>query len=123
VADALDISAFRDYISAALQYASGTHTFEDIAEAVSRGEMQFWPGPHSAVVTEILSTPRKRIVNFFLAGGNLAELEAMEAPILAWAKEQGCTEALFIGRRGWERTFLTRKGWTSSGMVVLEKML
>lgn len=121
-----DIYAAKPYIEAALEYASGTHTFEDIAAAVERGDMQFWPGPHSAVITEILESPRKRILNIFLAGGEgsaLAELAAMEPVIMDWARQQGCTEALFIGRKGWERTFLTRQGWKNSGMVVLEKDL
>jgi hypothetical protein len=117
-----DMEAHRGYIEAALEYAGGTHTFEDVQEAVTAGRLQFWPGPHSAVITEIVDYPRQRVINFFLAGGNLAELEAMQPALLDWGRAQGCTSATFTGRKGWERTFLTRDGWKSK-LVVFEKAL
>lgn len=117
------IENYRRQIEAALEYAGGTHTFEDVAAAVDAGAMQLWTGPNSVVVTEILQFPRYKALNFFLAGGNMAELEAMHGGIIEWAREQGCERALFTGRKGWERTFLTRTGWTNSELVVLEKVL
>lgn len=120
---AVDISAYRGYIEAALEYADGTHTFEDVAAAVEAGRMHFWPGPTSAVITEIIESPRQRMLNIFLAGGNLAEIEAMAPGILAWGRDHGCTKAVFTGRPGWERTFLTRTGWAPAKLVVFEKQL
>jgi hypothetical protein len=119
----VDISAYRHYIEAALEYADGSHTFDDIVDAVSAGKMQFWPGPASAVITEVLESPRQRSLNFFLAGGNLAELEAMTPTILEWGRRQGCTKAIFAGRPGWERTFLTRTGWAPAKLVVFERSI
>jgi hypothetical protein len=119
----IDISARRSYIEAALEYADGSHSFQDICDAVAAGKMQFWPGPASAVITEILESPRQRSLNFFLAGGNLAELEMMTPTILEWGRRQGCIRATFYGRPGWERTFLTRTGWAPARMVVFEKEL
>jgi hypothetical protein len=118
-----EISQYRAQIDAALAYASGSHTFEDVCAAVDAGRMQCWPGAHSVVITEILEYPRKRTLNFFLAGGTLAELEAMTPNILAWAKTQGCHDTVFIGRKGWERSFLTRTGWKTADMVILERTL
>lgn len=115
-----DISAHRSYIEAALKYADGSHTFEDVRDLVAQDRMHFWPGPNSAIVTEILEYPQYKVLNFFLAGGTLTELEQMTPHILAWGKEQGCKKATFLGRRGWERTFLTATGWTQPNMVVLE---
>lgn len=115
----IDVNAFRRYIEDALVYSGGTHTFEDVTAAIDAGTLQLWPGLSSAVVTEVVDAPRQRILNFFLAGGNLAELETMLPIILAWGKEQGCVKATLVGRKGWERTFLTRKGWKLS-QVVLE---
>lgn len=117
-----DIRDYRPYIQAALEYGGMSHTFEDVCEMVSSEKAQFWPMPHSAIVTEIIEHPREKILHFFLAGGNLAELEAMTPVILDWGKSIGCTRASLIGRKGWERTFLTRTGW-ESGLVVLEKSL
>ena len=118
-----DISAHKCYIEAALEYADGSHTFQDVSDAVAAGRMQFWPGPASAVITEILESPRQRSLNIFLAGGNLAEIEVMAPTILDWGRRQGCTKAIFLGRPGWERTFLMRTGWAPAKLVVFEKQL
>lgn len=107
-----DISVYRRYIEAALEYSPGTHLYEDIVDGVADGRYQFWPGPNSVIVTEIHEYPRSRSLNFFLAGGNLGELEKMVPAIEQWGRTQGCATAVFTGRRGWERTFLARDGWS-----------
>lgn len=119
----VDIAVYRRYIEAALKYAGGTHNFEDVTASVAEGRRQFWPGIRSAIITEVLEYPRNRTLNFFLAGGDAAELEAMEPLILDWGRTQGCTTAAMIGRRGWERTWLTqRAGWKPT-LAVFEKAL
>ena len=94
----MDLDAARPYIEAALLYAKGSHTFEDVKADVEDGVMQFWPGVHSAIITEIIAYPRYRVLNFFLAGGNRAELEAMYPGIEQWGKANGCTRAAMLGR-------------------------
>ena len=115
-----DINACRQYIEAALEYADGSHSFEDICELVVKGGLQFWPGPNSVIITEIIEYPKFRVLNFFLAGGNLSELEVMYPAVEAWGQAQGCSRAVFTGRKGWERTFLARKDWLPT-LVVYEK--
>lgn len=120
----LDIQNYRKHIEAALRYSGGTHTFEDIVAGVDAGDFQFWPGPDSVIITEIALYPRRKAIHFFLAGGHLPELEAMTPAILDWGREQGCNQATMCGRRGWDRTFLTRTGWNVvQELVVLEKSL
>ena len=119
----LALSDYRPQIEAALSYADATHTWEDVAEMVAAGELQFWPGPASVIVTEIVSFPRKRVLHVFLAGGTLPELEAMIPHVLAWGAEQGCVAASFTGRRGWARTFVERMGWRQSPMLTFVKDL
>ena len=118
-----EIAHYRKQIEAALEYADGSHTFDDVAQGVSTGRFQFWPGPTSVVITELLDAPKYRTLNFWLAGGSLAELEAMTPPILDWGRAQGCAKAIFAGRPGWERTFLARTGWEPAKLVVFEKKL
>lgn len=113
---------YQAVIEAALQYSGGTHTFEDIQAGVEKGSLQFWSGPASAVITEIVTFPRTKALNFFLAGGSLAELRAMYPVLLQWGKDQGCTTAVFTGRPGWERTFLKDEGWKPT-LTVFEKEL
>ena len=110
---ALDVSRYRPQIEAALVYADATHAYDDVARMIAAGELQLWPGPASCIVTEVIRFPRKTVLNFFLAGGTLRELEAMAPLVCAWGKTQGCDAATFTGRKGWARTFLTRQGWTA----------
>lgn len=119
----LDIAAYGPLLDAALAYAGGSHTRQDVLDAIDAGTAQFWPGPHSCIVTEIDEQPRHRVLHFFLAAGTSPELEAMESGILAWGQEQGCTVARFVGRKGWTRSFLARTGWADTGVVVMEKQI
>lgn len=99
------------WLEAALGYAGGTHNLQDILDGVLRCEYQFWPGKQCAVITEIMVFPRKRVFNFFLAGGDLAELEAMTPTMESWAKFNRCDSAMLTARRGWIRTFLATRGY------------
>jgi len=118
------IEQYRKQIEAALEYAGGSHAFDDIAEGVASGRFQMWNGPQSVMITEVLESPREKAVNVFLAGGNLAELEAMEPLVCAFGRTRGCALIYMTGRRGWERSFLTsRAGWEDKRLVVLEKRL
>lgn len=91
------------WLAAALEHAGGTHLIEDVREACLDGRMQFWPGRNAAIVTEINTYPRLRALAFFLTGGALEELLAMEPVIVEWARSIGCTRAECGGRPGWER--------------------
>ena len=87
----------------ALSYSNGTHTIEDIKEAVACGKMQFWPGVNSVIVTELIQFPRKKACNVFAAGGSLKEILIMRAFIEAWAKDNRCDFIQCSGRKGWDR--------------------
>lgn len=119
----VDLEAHRGEIEGALQYAGGTHTFEDIRAGVEAGSLQYWPGVRSVIITEIIQYPQKRALNFFLAGGDLAELEEMYPVIETWGREKGCDVAVMTARKGWERSFLTRKERWQPTLVVFEKQL
>lgn len=116
------LAPYRGHIEAALSYADESHRYEDVAAMIAAGEAQFWPGPASVVVTEVIDFPRRRVLNVFLAGGSLLELDAMLPLILDWGRTQGCTAATFTGRRGWARTFLTKQGWQQT-LVMFAKDL
>lgn len=111
-----DLSRYRRSIERALAYSGGTHTYEDVVDMIADGRAMLWAGPSAMCVTEIIEYPRKRVLNIFLAGGDapqtLAEMERLLPIVLDHAKQQGCAYAMFSGRRGWERTFLARTGWT-----------
>lgn len=121
----IDFGRLSGHIEAALAYTGDppTHTLEDIRDAVADGRLQMWPTENSVVFTEILQYPRKRVLNFFLAGGNLDDMKALQPIILEWGRSQGCDVATFIGRPGWSRTFLTRADGWSPTMLVFEREL
>lgn len=114
---------YREQVEAALVYAGKSHTFEDVFAAIKRGEMQCWLGPASIIVTELVKYPQHTVLNMFLAGGKMAELELMTPTVLAWGKHMGCKRATLSGRRGWARSFLTRSGAWKPSLVVLETSL
>jgi hypothetical protein len=118
-----DLSDYRPQIEAALAYEGGAHTYDDIVRGVENGAMRAWYGPHSIVITQVDEQPHQTALHFFLAGGVMAELEAMTDGILRWGDDQGCTVARFIGRRGWTRSFLARTGWKDTGLVIMERAI
>lgn len=105
-----ELDRCRPWIEAALKHSGGTHDWYDIVFGVLQGNFQFWPKENSALVTEIITYPRKRVLNVFLGGGELAELAAMHGEVIEWAKAQGCAGATISGRKGWERAY-TQYGW------------
>ncbi len=110
----VDFARVAGYLEDALGYTGGTHTLDDVRRGIADGSLQLWPAAESALVTELLRYPTGlKVVNFFLAGGNMAEVKRLYHIVIAWARTQGCTRATFTGRRGWERSFLTAdEGWS-----------
>lgn len=100
-------SRCRPWIVAALPYCYGTHTIDDVWDAIVNGEAQFWPGKQCAVVTEIIRHPRLSELNLWLIGGDWKDLtEQMEPAICAWAKANGCARIIGYGRLGEIKTAL-----------------
>lgn len=110
-------------LESALAYAGGSHAVDDVLAMIEKGVAQLWTGPNAAVVTELTETPREKVLHFFLAAGSGAELEAMQDGIIEWGRERGCTKARFVGRRGWERTFMSRTGWQNTRYIIMERAI
>ena len=105
-------------ISRALHYA-GTHAPADIAEGVAAGRFQEWANDDTVVITEILETPLRKTLHFFLAEGSMPEIRAMLPGILDWARMHGCTHASLVGRKGWSRVaWMKDEGWQEEGVMM-----
>lgn len=112
----------RPWIIEALKHAPDTHRIEDIEYGIQTGQFVFWGGQKSACITEIVNYPRKRILNYFLIGGDLKELvEFMEPRISAWAKMQGCSDVTGIGRKGFERVF-AKSGFSPAWWLIHKRL-
>jgi hypothetical protein len=105
------------WIGDALEYAGGSHTMDDVAQAVWSGKAQFFPLQKSAIITEIVDYPQKAMCRIWLAGGDLDELMDAEKSIAYWAKTQGCAGMEIVGRRGWSRQL---KDYRQSAVVLMK---
>jgi hypothetical protein len=93
----------RPWIEAALPYAGGTHTIQDIKAAIDAGHMLLLAGERSAFVIEVITYPRTKALHIFLAGGDLTELKSADAQMDEIAREWGCSRITIAGRRGFIR--------------------
>jgi hypothetical protein len=118
----LEFARCEPHIRAALKYSAGSHTVEDVVLEVASGGAQFWPGQESVIVTKVIQYPQHKSLHFWLAGGDLHELEAMHAQVEEWGKAQGCTHSTIVGRKGWERTFLRDRGFTPQSVVFSKEL-
>lgn len=86
----------------ALALAGGTHEWSDVLERLRTGHAQYWqtPDARGALITELLTYPRMRVVNYWLAGGDLNACLSLVPGIEQWAIEQGCVRATGMGRPG-----------------------
>lgn len=94
----------------ALELSGGTHTLDDVVNQVEAGNARVWHNEDACIVTEVNDTPRKRVLHFWLATGELDAVNALSEEILVWGKAQGCDMATLVGRRGWDRA--APEGWT-----------
>ncbi len=114
------------HLSDALAHARGTHELEDLITGFAQGRLQLWVGERAAAVSELLTFPRQRALNIFLAGGDLKELQRGLPGMEAWARGQGC-EAMIMSvrlsrsrkRSGWEGAF---PEW-EAGWIVMHRRL
>lgn len=116
-----ELERCRPWIEAALEYNGGTHTFDDIVADLQADLAQFWPAPNGCFITQIITFPRKKVLFFFLGGGDLAQLADMHDTVLSWGKAQGCTAAMLSGRKGWERT-LKQLSWTPLHQTLIREL-
>lgn len=95
----------KPWIEAALRYAGGTHTIEDVEAAVVERRAMLLAGKQSAIVVEVKIFPRQRALHIWLAGGDLDELKSVftSGQIDVIARAHGCRHVTISGRRGWLR--------------------
>jgi len=109
----------------ALELAGRTHSVSDVLDKIEMHRAQFWHNGDGSVVTEVLSYPRMKAVNYWLVSGRLAECAALQPDIDAWARDQGCSIAIATGRLGWLRLSRTPFGaaWKPRGVQFTKPLL
>lgn len=96
----------RGWIEDALEHDGGFYKIEDIERLIGEGNAHFWAGERSAAVSQFWWMPRCKILNLWLAGGDMTELVDVLFPIAqTWAIHQDCSRIMLAGRPGWQRVF------------------
>ena len=93
----------KPHVAAALEHSKGTHTIDDVALMVGGGMLRIVLGKDCAMLTEIQNYPRMKVLNVFVAGGDMNGLLELEHGLIGMAKEQGCSRVTETGRKGWGR--------------------
>ncbi len=81
----------------------GTHTLNDVLEAIERGEMVSFTEGDTWVVMQPMDFPRKRVAQIFLVVGRGRELDKVWQAVLCWAESNKVDEIWGWGRPGWEK--------------------
>lgn len=117
-----ELERCREFLEPALAYSGGTHEWEDIQEGVSKSVMQLWANERGAAITEIIKYPRKKVLNVFIAGGDMDQLLEMLESAKVWGASQGCDAITMSGRRGWLRV-LNKHGWREQFATMSSEIL
>lgn len=100
----MEWSLCRDALLPAIELTHGTHNEDDIIAGIVTGQYKLWRKGSSGVVTDIALYPRMKCLNYFLIGGDMTDIKALNTDIEVYAKQQGCARITGLAaRRGWER--------------------
>src|SRR5262245_26704137 len=113
----------QDKIARALSYSNYAYDLEGLWNAIASGRFQVIYTNNAIVLMETIDYPRFRLLNFFLAAGDLEDCEFLEPIGCEWGRSRGCTRAAMLGRKGWGRSFLDRLGWRVEPVIALTKDL
>lgn len=114
---------FIEHVEHILERCGGLYTFSDILDCIRSGKMQSHSVGESMCVTEVIDTPRKRVVNVILVVGHLREMPALDLRVTEWAKNE--VQANIIighGRNGWQ-DFGKERGWRNVSAVYMKDLV
>jgi hypothetical protein len=93
-----------DQIAKALLAGGDLLTLDDLRELAIAKRVQWWGDQTAAAATEVLTYPRRRILNLFMAAGDdVRDVLALQDGIVAFAQAMGCSHMVAHGRPGWGR--------------------
>jgi hypothetical protein len=95
-----------------LDRMGGLYTLNDILTAIAEGRMQSFVVNNSWAITQVQNFPRARQLQLLAYVGDLADVDALHAKILAYADEVNASLLSTYGRMGWLREGSFRRlGW------------
>ena len=95
-----------------LDAMGGLYTLNDILTAIGEGRMQTFVEGNSWAITQVNQYPRARTLQLVAMVGDLEDVDALHAQILAYADQAKCGLLSTYGRLGWLREGSYRRlGW------------
>ena len=79
----------REALLPAIEMTQGTHTEDDVLSAILMGNMKLWRRNRSGLVTEFSQFPRMKVINVFLAGGDLEDIMPLQAEVENYGRKNG----------------------------------
>lgn len=118
----------REFLLPAIERTNGTHTEDDVLSGLITGQFKLWPLERSAGITEFViyqdmlrGVPRMKVLNVFLAGGDLAEIVAYTPVLESFGIKNGCSRMTFGGRPGWEPV-MSEHGYKRGGVFLYKDL-
>jgi hypothetical protein len=107
-----DAASYHRKLSRLLDRMGGTYLLSDILIAIAEGRMQSFVEGNSWAITKVADFPRARQLELVAYVGDLADVDALHAKILAYADEVNAGLLSTYGRLGWLREGSFRRfGW------------
>lgn len=95
-----------------LDRIGGLYTLNDILTAIGEGKMQTFVENNSWAITQVQDFPRARQLQLVAVVGDLKDVDALHAKLLAYADEVNAGLLSTHGRMGWLREgSYARLGW------------
>jgi hypothetical protein len=119
-----DFDRCAPWLDAALKAQSRSlWTLDDVRKEIEAQEAYLWMDDAAAMVTTISDWPgaNERLIESWLAGGEMEGVQRIRARAEDWAKQMGCTQVHVTGRAGWVRA-LAKFGYEPY-TVTVRKML
>ena len=89
-------------IEKAIEYQD-SYTINDVEDKIRNGMALLLPGKETAIVTEFVVFPRKKVLHILCIAGNYKEVEEIYKSIENHAREIGIDKITGSGRKGWLR--------------------
>ena len=99
-----ELARCKPWLEATIKRTSqGTVNFDDVAAMVLGGRYRLWVMSDACWITEMIDTPRKRVLNVPYLGGNMETIKKNLRRVEDYARANRCSMITGQGRRGWVR--------------------
>lgn len=91
------------HVKASLERMNEGYTLWDVVEKIHLGHVQWHWHNGCALITKVSEGPKGDICLIWLSAGNIEAIKENEKYVSKWARDIGCIEMRYVGRRGWTR--------------------